>query len=587
MVEKRERDSVLLITGNQNTANVIKDTLAQHQIDVEIFTQAVSGIKSYKPLLHQVILVDYELPDLNGLQVLEAFKAFNNFPPVLFMVSRKHRKWAHEALKRGATDYVITDSDHFFVDLLPHTLHQLLEMKRLKHEQALQEEQLLHITGELEKSNRAYERLLYQDSLTGLANRTLFDSKMSEAILRANTNHKRFAMLYLDIDGLKEVSSHHGHITGDLMLAEISARLKHSLGNKDTIVRIGGDEYAIITEKLESEEDAASLARRIITNMSEPMVIEGEEITISASIGIAVYPEAGMSVPVLKRHADIALYAAKSESGNTFCFFTYAMQKHEEENQRLEHDLREALHINKLELFFQPQYNVADQSLAGAEALIRWRHPKLGMLSPGLFLPIAEKSQLTNQLSQWVLRHACNQYQHWQKGGLNLSHMCVNLSPRQVRQKYFAKRILDTLEQQQADPSRLSLEISERAFTDNIEQAAGEFKLLQQEKVRVSMDDFGTGPASLHHLELLPIDEVKIDKLYVDKISKGKADAALTGAIIDLAHQRGLKVVAEGVETEEQLAFLKDHDCDVMQGYLLGQPMNVSDFEHWTKKVAA
>lgn len=415
----------------------------------------------------------------------------------------------------------------------------------------------------------------HHDALTGLPNRLLFNDRLSQAIAHAHRKNKKAAALFLDIDRFKLVNDTLGHAAGDLLLKAVAERLKHLLRQGDTLARQGGDEFIILLPDVTSSHEAGIVAQKILELFSTPFFLVEEEVFVTSSIGISLYPTDGKDIESLIKHADTAMYYAKESGRNNFQFFTSTLNALAQERLDIERSLRRALESDEFVIYYQPVVSLSDEIIVGMEALVRWLHPHKGLISPGQFIPVAEDTGLIVPLGEWVLRTACAQASAWQTSGHPL-RIAVNLSARQFRQPNLVETIRKVLTETSLEPHLLELEITESIAAQDIDFTIAILNDLKAMGIHISIDDFGTGFSSLSYLRQFPIDTLKIDKSFVGDISLEQGDEIVT-AIIDLAQNLQLKVIAEGVETEEQLAFLKSKHCDEIQGYLFCQPLPSSE----------
>ena len=414
--------------------------------------------------------------------------------------------------------------------------------------------------------------LAHFDALTDLPNRRLVQDRIQQAIVGAQRTGSEFAVLFIDLDKFKDINDTLGHDTGDRLLEMVAQRLTESLRAEDTVGRQGGDEFIVLLASLSTAEDAARVSQKILDALAVPFEINGLSLHSGASIGIATYPHDGADVETLLRNSDTAMYNAKEAGRNNYQFFAEDMNTASAERLLLEGSLRLAIERNELLLHYQPLVDIASGRIVATEALVRWDHPQLGRVGPDRFIPVAEETGLIVPLGEWVLRQACMQLVLWRDQGIHPPRMVVNLSPRQFRQKHLLRNFYRVLSETGVDPHWLGLEITESVIMDNPEISIGVLEELKALGFQLSLDDFGTGYSSLSYLKRLPIDKLKIDRSFVNDITSDIDDEAMVGAIIVMAHQLDIDVVAEGVETEEQLEFLRDHDCDEFQGYLFSRP---------------
>ncbi len=422
-------------------------------------------------------------------------------------------------------------------------------------------------------------QLAYHDNLTGLLNRHRFREHVRHALAHGERYGRQLAVLFLDLDRFKRINDTLGHNIGDLLLQSVAARLQQCVRTSEVptrvnadaagslISRLGGDEFVILLTEIDHIQDAAKVARRILDSLTAPFELSGHEIFISTSIGIAVYPVDGRDADTLLKNADAAMYSAKEQGRNNFQFYTESMNAAAFERLALENNLRKALARGEFRLHYQPQLDTQSGKIVAVEALIRWHHPDLGLVPPVDFIPLAEETGLIVPIGAWVLQAASEQNRQWQKMGLPPLRMTVNISSQQFRQNDLVQNVSHALETSGLEPQCLELELTESAIMHNTDLAISMLRQLKLMGIRIALDDFGTGYSSLSYLKRFPIDVVKIDRSFVRGLNRDGDDEAITLAIIAMAHSLDLKVVAEGVETKEQLTFLREHNCDLVQGY--------------------
>jgi len=422
------------------------------------------------------------------------------------------------------------------------------------------------------------EHLAYHDPLTGLPNRALFFDRLMIALANADRYQHRAAVLFLDLDRFKEINDSLGHSTGDALLRAVARRVRDTVRTVDTLSRFGGDEFTLLVSKIDQPEDAYKIARKILDMFREPFIVAGRELSVTTSIGVSVHPEDGLDAEALVKNSDAAMYRAKQRGRDNYQMYTPALNAKALERLELENRLRRALEHEELELFYQPIVDGATRKLAGVEALLRWRHPELGLIGPDEFIRSAEVSGLIVPIGDWVLRKAARQAKIWSLREGRPLGMSVNLSARQFQQHNLVERVRYAVVEADLDPGQLELEITESSAMENAENSVRVMDELKKLGVRLALDDFGTGYSSLNYLRRFPLDTVKLDKEFVREIS-GPGDGAIAKAVIAMSHGLGLRVTAEGVETEEQMAFLVRQQCDLIQGFLCSEPLPASDFD--------
>jgi diguanylate cyclase (GGDEF)-like protein/PAS domain S-box-containing protein len=415
--------------------------------------------------------------------------------------------------------------------------------------------------------------LAYYDALTAVPNRTLLEDRLANALAGARRQKHKLALLFLDLDRFKTVNDSLGHSVGDLLLQEVAKRLKGFTREQDTVARLGGDEFLIMLAHIKDIPDAAVAAERLMDAMTAEFVVQGHPINISCSVGISIFPEHGADAVTLIKNADAAMYCAKTDGRNNFRFFTDDMNALVVERLAFEHGLRLALGKEEMFLMYQPQMDIVSGKIVGLEALLRWQHPELGLVPPDKFIPIAENSGLIVPIGEWVMRTACLQARKWQDEGLPAVTVAVNVSALQFRQEGFCELIRRVLHETSLDPQYLELELTESLLLANADVTVSVVQELKALGVALAIDDFGTGYSSFNTLRQLRVSKLKIDRLFIRDVATNPDDAAIAAAIISMSRSLRLKVIAEGVENEDQMSFLRSHQCDEIQGYYFSKPL--------------
>jgi diguanylate cyclase (GGDEF)-like protein len=434
---------------------------------------------------------------------------------------------------------------------------------------------------------RSHERLTYMvqhDALTGLPNRLLLTDRLNVAMAQAERSGKRLALMFMDLDRFKNVNDVFGHEGGDLILQEVARRLRFAVRASDTVSRQGGDEFLVVLPDIDSDEDAARVAEKLIAAVLEPFELSGTEVAIGVSIGIVCYPDNGREVETLLRNADVAMYAAKDEGRGQYQFYSTEMNARAHERLMLEADLRHALEREELFLAYQPQINLASGAVVGLEALMRWQHPQHGLISPAQFIPIAEDCGLITALGAWAMATACHDHTTWIDQGLIDGTMAVNVSALQIRQPDFVDTVSAILQHSGLAPERLEIEVTESVVMRGVDEVRAKLNALDALGVKLAIDDFGTGYSSLSYLKQFPIYRLKVDQSFTRGLPDDRESAAIAQSIIGLARSLGLDVLAEGIETEAQAALLRSMFCDAGQGYLYARPMPVEDCTAYLQK---
>jgi diguanylate cyclase (GGDEF)-like protein/PAS domain S-box-containing protein len=420
--------------------------------------------------------------------------------------------------------------------------------------------------------------LAEHDSLTGLPNRLLLNDRLNHAIAAASRSASMMAILFLDLDGFKHINDSLGHSAGDRLLKSVAERLQHCIRTPDTVSRQGGDEFVVLLTDVRHAEDAAATAGRMLKSVMEPHEVDSSELHVTASIGISIYPDDGVNAETLLKNADAAMYQAKESGRHSYRFFKPEMNIRAVERQSIEQDLRRALERKELTIEYQPILNLKSGTITGAEALLRWTHPLRGSVAPSVFIPVAEDSGLIVPIGAWVMREACTQARTWTSAGLRSITMSVNVSALQFRSESFLASITRTLEETGLSPGSLNIEVTESALMERARLGAPILTALRGNGVQVSVDDFGTGYSSLSYLQKLPVDALKIDQSFVRQISSAAENTTIVSAIISMGRSLRLKVIGEGVESEPEMTFLKEHNCDEAQGFFFGRPMTAEKF---------
>jgi len=549
---------VLLVEDNPGDARLVEILLSEvgtTSFEITHAERLSEALEHLSRSEYDVILLDLSLPDSSGVETVDQMRAAVHHMPVVVLSGQDDEDTALRAIQGGAEDYLL--KGHGDGGLIARSIRYSIERKRSE------------------------ERLAYMaqyDHLTGLTNRALFQDRLEQALARAKRSGALVALMFLDLDRFKAVNDTLGHGTGDLLLKKVAERLEGSVRETDTVARIGGDEFSIILEGLTEAEDAALVARKIIDKLVQPFVLDGHEVFVTTSIGIAVYPSSNGDS--LLTDADSAMYCAKEQGRNTYRFHTPEMNAQVRERLNMESKLRRALDQEEFLLYYQPQVDLTTGMIVGTEALLRWQHPELGLVSPGKFIPMLEDIGMMVRVGEWVLQTACRQSKAWQRDGFPPLRMAVNISARQFSRRDLIDTVVGVLTETGLDPNYLELEITESLLMEDIKANS---RLLDElktsvEGLRVSIDDFGTGYSSLSYLKTFPIDLLKIDQSFIRDITTNSDDAAITTTIIVLAHNLRLKVIAEGVETEEQMTYLREKGCDEAQGFYFSRPLPADEF---------
>jgi diguanylate cyclase len=541
---------------------------------------------------YAMAFVDMRMPPgWDGLQTIEHLWAVDPDVQVVICSAHTDYDWSEVVDRLQHSDKLLVlrkPAEPIEVLQCATALTRKWQNERLVRDQMERLEQVINVrTRGLEAANRQLRHLATHDALTGLPNRVLLDDRLTQAVAHADRDDRSFALLVCDLDRFKLVNDSLGHHAGDELLQEVARRLTGLIRTVDTVARFGGDEFVMLVTSIEDPEDAKRLAAKAIEVLQAPVRIAGIDVHTSPSIGIAFYPADGTTIEALTAHADAAMYCAKQRGrGNVQCF-EGGMNAGSEERVQLESDLHNAIALNQFQLYYQPKVNTSTGAVRSAEALIRWVHPKRGLISPDGFIPLAEECGLIGAIGEWVVREACRQARAWQDDGLALLRISVNLSPSQFRGSGLIDSIRRALDDAGVEPQYLEVELTESAVMSDPEESIAILEQLSSMGVLVSVDDFGTGYSSMSYLRRFPIDKLKIDRVFINEIASRPEDASIVRAIVSLAHSLRLKVVAEGVETPAQLDFLKAVGCDEYQGYHFSRPLPALEFERVVRETAA
>ncbi|VVO07691.1 putative bifunctional diguanylate cyclase/phosphodiesterase [Pseudomonas fluorescens] len=569
-VERSANGRVIRMVGTRRDISVSKSLEVQRQLAATVFEAASEGIVIFDPD-YALIAVNQAFSRVTGYAI-EDMLGRNVVDLPCSRDARRHYATIHQALEQHGTwqgELVETRKNG---ELYP----QWLQLNVVRDARG----NVSHIVGffaDLSARRESEERmrfLTHHDELTGLANRSLFHERLSEAQQRVRQGgYRSLALLHINLDRFKLLNDSLGHEIADQLLQKMARRLVNALPEADTIARLSGDEFAVLFNAYGNLSSLARVATRLSAKLRLPLTVEGHELVVSASMGISMLPDNAREISALVSQANIAMQHAKHLGGNNFQFYTDSLQASTLERLQLENQLRKAIEERQLKVFYQPKLCLATGRLNAAEALVRWDHPTMGSVPPGDFIGLAEETGLIGPIGEFVLRQACWQACEWQRQGLAPIRVSVNLSVHQLRHGKLVSLVRQVLEETGLAPHNLELELTESHLLDSVEHIIATFRQLRNLGVKLAIDDFGTGYSSLSYLKRIPVDYVKIDQAFIRGLGEGTVDAAITRAIIAMAHGLSLKVVAEGVERPEQLEFLKAERCDEVQGYLISRPV--------------
>ncbi len=553
--------TLLLVEDNHGDARLLREMLNEdHGAQATVMTRVECMREAEQHLAQHavdIILLDLGLTDAEGLEAIQRTHAAAPHVPLVVLTGRDDEALAARALQEGAQDYLI--KGQIETRGLLRALRYAAERKAMEGALCVEKERMVHSAE--------------HDFLTGLPNRMLLNDRIGQAIALAPRRRLNGAVLFLDLDGFKHINDSLGHAVGDQLLQSVAKRLMGCVRVSDTVSRQGGDEFVVLLPEVQHAEEAGITARRMLKAVAEAHVVGQHDLHVTASIGVSVYPDDGIDAETLIKNADTAMYQAKENGRQSFQLFEPAMNVRAVERQSIEEGLRRALERQEFVLCYQPKVDLRTGEISGAEALIRWTHPTRGPLSPWQFIPVAEACGLIMPIGSWVLREACTQAKAWADAGLSLPTIAVNISASQVRQEGFLAEVFTILAETGLDPRRLELELTEGVLMQHVDSTAVILKALRARGVQVAVDDFGTGYSSLSYLSRFPIDTLKIDQSFVRQITTTPGETTIVTAIISMGRSLNMRVVAEGVETPEELAFLQAHECDEAQGYYFGRPV--------------
>jgi diguanylate cyclase (GGDEF)-like protein len=570
--ENSEKPAILIIDDDEQIRSLLKDLLSPNA-DCTTVGSAEDALAILKSVNFDLVISDINMGGISGLDLVPRVLQQTPDTVVVMISGQQTIDFAIEAMRVGAFDYITKPLDLRHVQTAVSralSQHHLLTQKR-RYEN--------HLEDLVKERTAEVEHLAYHDGLTDLPNRVLFADRCNQALAIAQRNQNLVAVMLVSIDRFKKVTESLGHAAGDAVLTEAAARLQCCVTNGDTVARFEGDEFALLLTHVAETGDLTEVARAIDEVFKAPFHLGGQEVYVTTSAGISLFPSNGEDSSTILRNAVAALYRAKKQGGNNYQFYAADMNALALKRLAFETSMRRAIENDEFITYYQPLVNLASGAVVGSEALVRWQHPEMGLLLPGKFIGLAEDTGLILDIGDFVMRAACAQTRAWQDSGLGRLRIAVNISARHFQQKDFLDRLVEILGETRLDPTCLELELTETSIMENTESAVRVLTQLRKLGVRVAIDDFGTGYSSLSYLKRLPIDTVKLDRSFVMGATTDPDDAALVMAIVTLAHNLKLRVIAEGVETEEQAVFLRLLRCDEAQGFLFGKPMPHEVFE--------
>ncbi|MCF6354147.1 MAG: EAL domain-containing protein [Candidatus Polarisedimenticolaceae bacterium] len=574
---EKTSSTVLVVDHDPKALAHARQVLADAGFVVAGAEDGAQALERFEQLVPDIVLLSVDLPKSNAFELCSRLSHITSEanPPALVLTGLEDEASINRAFEVGATDFVVKPVNW---PIISHRIRHILRARKAFHDIRAAEEKVRH--------------LAYFDGLTGLPNRELFKEHLAQAITIARRQGWRVAALFMDLDEFKRINDILGHSAGDQLLVTVGKRLLQSIRESDRVThgaissdghqaaRFGGDEFTVVLAIAHEADDVAKVAQRIKNALALPVLLGEQEVFVTASIGIALYPDDGETVDTLLKNADAAMYEAKRAGKNRYRFYTQSMNAHALRRLTMESKLHKALENDEFWLSYQPQIDAKSGEIVGMEALLRWDNPELGTVSPFEFISIVENNGLIVEIGEWVLKTACAQAQAWQNAGFPRLRLGVNLSPRQLQKNRLVSMVKETLRSTGFSAQYLELELTENLLMRHLDETIEMLDMLCDMGITLSVDDFGTGYSSLNYLKRFPLTTLKIDRSFVNGIPGDADDMAITKAIIAMAHSLKLRVIAEGVEDEQQLAYLCEQGCDEFQGFFFYKPLSAQEFTH-------
>lgn len=561
---------ILVIDDEESIRYNLVQLLTTENFDAIAAEDGRLGLHLAFEVIPDLILCDVLMPELDGYEVLKGLRQnpVTATIPFIFLTAKDTKADLRQGMELGADDYITK----------PFTIDELLGAiaTRLEKQAAIAQ----RYTLALQQAAQRLNHLVYYDSLTGLPNRLLLRERLHR-VVRQNTLHKQLVpVVFLDLNKFSRINQTLGPSYGDQLLKAVAQRLTACVGADDTVAHLSADRFIIILKPVAQKSDAAIVAQAILDALSQPFILDSQEVFITARIGIAVYPSDGSDIDTLIQRASSAISFPLQHGGNDYQFYTSQMPAVSIDDMVMETALHRALEREEFQVYYQPQVNLQTGQIVGAEALLRWQHPERGLVPPGSFIPLAEKTGLIVPIGEWVLKTACFETKVWRQSGVSVAlRVSVNLSPRQFSQPDLRQKIVQIIQATGFDPLCLELELTESTLMQDVADAIATLSELQALGIKIAVDDFGTGYTFLSYLKQFPFTTLKLDRCFVRNVGSDPTNTAITTAIIQLAHNLNLEVIAEGVETEAELAYLRQQGCDFMQGFLFSRPLPAAEFE--------
>ncbi len=561
-----QKPKILIIDDEEPIRSLFVDLLCDNY-DCSTASSAEQALTALSRQTFDVVLSDIDMGGMSGLELVPRIHSLAPDTVVVMISGNQEIEFAIKALRAGAFDYITKPIGIRHVEA---SIERALKHAELLQDKRRYKEQIETL---LKQRTREVDWLAYYDTVTQLPNRALFEDRLKQAVAIAKARDESLGVLFISLDQFKKVNDSLGHGPGDSLLREFAERLKSCISKSDTVARFGSDEFALLRTQIDSTTDVIETIGSLSQVLKFAFELPGQELFATASVGVSLFPHDGEDSETLLKNAGAALYKAKRSGGANYQFFTADMHALATRRLVLETHLRRAIQKEEFLVYYQPRVSVDSLAITGVEALVRWQHPQLDLVSPSEFIPLAEDTGLIVPIGEWVLRQACAQSRRWQDAGFAPVQMAVNISARQFHDQDLSQTVIRILDETGLAPGHLELELTESSIMQNADSAASVMSRLKNMGVNISIDDFGTGFSSLSSLKRLPIDALKVDQSFVRDLTTDQDDAALVMAIITLAHNLRLRVIAEGVETEEQLRFLQLLRCDEIQGNFFSQPV--------------
>ena len=572
-----EKINILLVDDRPENLLALEAIIERDEYNL---IKAYSGEEALKYLLKYdfaVILLDVQMPGLDGFSTAKIIKArekTKNIPILFITANNLDSEHIFMGYSVGAIDYILKPFDPL---ILKSKVERFVELYVLNQKIIVQSEIL-------EEKNKMIEHIAYHDGLTNLPNRRMFHDVMIQNLQNAKAKNETLGLMYLDLDRFKSVNDSLGHLMGDRLLQQVSKRLLSVMRDKDFVARLGGDEFVIVLSNSDREQ-CLEIAEMLLNSFKTPFHIDSFEFYITTCIGLSIFPYDGEDSNTLMRNADAALYRAKEQGKNEYKVYHSGMNIEYYRKFLMQNELRKAIELDQFTLVYQPRIHLMTEKVVNAEALIRWNHPNWGVVKPDVFIPIAEESNLIFEIDKWVLKKVCEQINSWKKSPLQPFKVSVNFSAKHFLQRNLIKQIKEILDDFKVDPLMLEFEITETALLQNEEIVKQTLQQIKELNIQISLDDYGTGYSSINYLREFPFDTIKIDRSYIQEITKKEKNSRIiVESIITLIKKLGIHVVAEGVETDEQLNFLKTLQCNEVQGYIFSRPLSPDDFVQYVEK---